>query len=1335
MAPSNAELNFIARMQNQASATIAQLGQGFQTMGSQAAGAQGSVNSLATNITGLNQALQLMKASLGAVGAGIQEPLRAFRDYDKSMTVVKRITDSSSDTMTGFSEGFDKVARTLKALPIERVREIAAQSAALGLTGNVNILRYTESIGKLETSLKDLGTDAPKLIFRTLNAVGETNASLNDIVPRVDAFGSALVRIAKDSASSEHAILGMTVMLAQAAAQFKISEGALLGLGSAAADLNFQPQLFGTSVQRSMQQLKIAALDNSEGMRDLTEFTGLSRDAFLDLINTKPEQAFLTFLDVIKAMNGAGQNTIGFLTKLKLQAAENIRVLGSASQNVDKFAQRVATAQAELANPTATAQEFKTTMEAFYASTTDASNSWEQFKKTIGQGLAPAATVVLKAFADGLSNVSVALTKMPPLVQQTVTWIAVLTTVAVPAGLALRALATTFAIFGGSALVTAIGGVAAAFGAIPIAIAAITVALAAVTYYIYTEWDAVKKYLSEPIDMGSVWTNLKNDWAVFFSWFKSENAKVSEDTKKLMDTGGAGKAAIVPRAPVNVGANSTVSDEAKALVERLDNQTKLLSRIREEEFALQNLMDAGSKDTWRQQRGIDDEAISRFRGLIALEKIRADAVKDRIKSLGEETTTAAAFTALQKNIVDMESQIRAVREKKGALNAAEEASLRTQIGLLQQSKIDVAFKSASYDLAKTLETSRALTQEQKNQVEIAQKLRDYTKENAEVDKGRLAAIAAQTAMIQQQNQFNAARDSIDTVGAANRAYQDTLLTINKALKEGVISATEYGKALAQLNRMTLDARDPWGAQTKSMNDNIQLMRLMGDYSEADRQTQQTLNQMRDRGVQITGEHVRAVEDYNRAMQDAAKSQSSGLEGWAKSIGSVRDQILDMQKSLAGAISQGWADFFNTGETNLRKFAINALSSITKMFTDMALKDVAKALGNNLGGIFSGMDSKSALDKAGSAAGALGGLPKSTAMMEVSAGTVNVNGALTSGANAIAGVSGGTAGGAGLGSAPQPVYMTDQGGIPLPTSSLTSGPFVANSPTDPNYSANFGGVITGSTATGTGDGTVDTSGIDAAKASIDSLNASATDAASATDRVNQGFSSLRSSGADAGANLDSASYAMQNVGVNATVAAPSVDMMGNSTGMTGNAASNAAPQIEAAGNALEMAGQKAGAASAASGFGPLGSIFTSLATSVGTSFVRQKASQMHSGGLVGRDGTAISVPAHLFDHAPRFHSGLKSDELAAVLQRGESVLTARDTKRAVAAGSAGGGINNAINFQPVMTFEMGKGGAQANAPSEEMADRFSSLMENAMRKTVMEVIISESRPGGTLARVA
>lgn len=60
----------------------------------------------------------------------------------------------------------------------------------------------------------------------------------------------------------------------------------------------------------------------------------------------------------------------------------------------------------------------------------------------------------------------------------------------------------------------------------------------------------------------------------------------------------------------------------------------------------------------------------------------------------------------------------------------------------------------------------------------------------------------------------------------------------------------------------------------------------------------------------------------------------------------------------------------------------------------------------------------------------------------------------------------------------------------------------------------------------------------------------------------------------------------------------------------------------------------------------------------------KGLKFHEGGVVGVDGTPSWVPAGVFRNAPRFHDGafLSPDEVPAILQRGERVLSREEVRR-------------------------------------------------------------------------
>ena len=81
----------------------------------------------------------------------------------------------------------------------------------------------------------------------------------------------------------------------------------------------------------------------------------------------------------------------------------------------------------------------------------------------------------------------------------------------------------------------------------------------------------------------------------------------------------------------------------------------------------------------------------------------------------------------------------------------------------------------------------------------------------------------------------------------------------------------------------------------------------------------------------------------------------------------------------------------------------------------------------------------------------------------------------------------------------------------------------------------------------------------------------------------------------------------------------------------------------------------------------GATATGLGASALTASTGILVGGVHSGGLIGTDPWTFTrtVPANDFSGAPRFHTGLGADEFAAILQRGERVLTANQNTRLAA----------------------------------------------------------------------
>lgn len=99
--------------------------------------------------------------------------------------------------------------------------------------------------------------------------------------------------------------------------------------------------------------------------------------------------------------------------------------------------------------------------------------------------------------------------------------------------------------------------------------------------------------------------------------------------------------------------------------------------------------------------------------------------------------------------------------------------------------------------------------------------------------------------------------------------------------------------------------------------------------------------------------------------------------------------------------------------------------------------------------------------------------------------------------------------------------------------------------------------------------------------------------------------------------------------------------------------------------------------------------------------------LHTGGMAGSSARKIRISPLLFGHAPRYHNGgiagLKPDEVPAILQTGERVLSRRQTAayEAAKAGAAGAGAAARVTTPIVAIGDAAVANALAGAAGESV----------------------------------
>lgn len=136
------------------------------------------------------------------------------------------------------------------------------------------------------------------------------------------------------------------------------------------------------------------------------------------------------------------------------------------------------------------------------------------------------------------------------------------------------------------------------------------------------------------------------------------------------------------------------------------------------------------------------------------------------------------------------------------------------------------------------------------------------------------------------------------------------------------------------------------------------------------------------------------------------------------------------------------------------------------------------------------------------------------------------------------------------------------------------------------------------------------------------------------------------------------------------------------------------------------------------FSSVGNLLPGLFTSSGST----SSVKLHSGGIVGLGGQAFTAPLAAFVGAPRYHSGgiagLRPNEVPAILERGEEVLT-RDDPRHARNAAALGGVSITVNVS----------GGSNDLDAQVAGQGLAAMVQTTVERWAVE----QSREGGMLNR--
>ncbi len=394
----------------------------------------------------------------------------------------------------------------------------------------------------------------------------------------------------------------------------------------------------------------------------------------------------------------------------------------------------------------------------------------------------------------------------------------------------------------------------------------------------------------------------------------------------------------------SIGKN--VPDALAHSIDKFDELNKQAAELADQQDALnyiKELLDGGFKVKLNGHL-VEPAELTRMQNLLDITKRLADPAAQIAHDVGIQTAELLATTAAARDRLEVEKAILDVYEKTGEITEAQRKTITDALQAQQAARKAADVEAETRSVERSLATARERTEIGRQNVEIENKLADLARDKGITDLKTLSNLRDQLQLLNQINSLHAIEDQTQPLVAANRQYQESLITLKKALDDKTISQEQSDQMTRTLAAQTLAERDPIGERVRLMRDEISLIGLRGRAREAEAQTQKDLNDLLKQGVKPTQELHDAFLAFNKAALDADAAAKTGVEGFLNSVGELKDNLNDVVKSGLDGLSEKLADFVTTGKGGFKELGESLLAELNKIAFKQAIAQLLKATG-------------------------------------------------------------------------------------------------------------------------------------------------------------------------------------------------------------------------------------------------------------------------------------------------------------------------------------------------------------------------------------------------------
>lgn len=301
----------------------------FTRFGKAAERIGGKMKSFGDSVAGVGAAFT--RGVTAPIVAGAGYAIKAAVDYESAFAGVKKTVDETATvSYAKLSQGIRQMAKELPASAVE-IAHVAEAAGQLGVkTGD--ILSFSRTMIDLGESTNLSAEEAATSIAKIANITGLASSEYSR-------FGSAVVALGNNFATTERDIVAMTNRIAASGKLAGLTNQEMLALATAMSSVGIEAEAGGTAMTQSLSAIERAVASGGDNLNKFAQIANMSSADFARAWKEKPIVALQEFIKGLGQLDKKGESATKVLDELGLSGIRQsnmLKSLGLASETLGK---------------------------------------------------------------------------------------------------------------------------------------------------------------------------------------------------------------------------------------------------------------------------------------------------------------------------------------------------------------------------------------------------------------------------------------------------------------------------------------------------------------------------------------------------------------------------------------------------------------------------------------------------------------------------------------------------------------------------------------------------------------------------------------------------------------------------------------------------------------------------------------------------------------------------------------------------------------------------------------------------------------------------------------